>query len=647
MTEKSEIIRELGNKEILLPAMVNKALLANDRIKYYFTLLQTAVDRAGNPGEEHPDLRIEREAADIDNPELDRIVAGTTKTEAGAYAMPLAGEILAAIGDCMQEMIRPFLLEGDDAGKRFTERLTELAPAIVPGPDGSVSPEAVARITSGDRDGQDSLHLLVMDVHRALNALQGEISREQIDGAATYLLKEKDRPLVRAFMAGINRTAPLKFDHPGLGTTATRSGDKILVQNDIGETAAHVIVITIASKTATVTYTDIHMPRLQFFKGLFEDHGVTWTDTLSRTMGAKKKGDIYHLTVGTYTARNAADLRQFLTFLGSRIVFLIDWNRARKRLRNFLPNSDAIAVLKWAADQEVGHIGFLLLGGERLIYDALELASRVPLRYGEPLHQILGREKTREYLQWVLRTATRGLMSNTSRFLLQDEIRAELLRYFRSTHEGVIGICEEHASYCIEVATVVLESLRHISTTGNDGRVTSNAKRAKTWERDADELVSRVRNLARRNSEVSFFTELINTTDDAIDYLEEASFYTTLVSHNPGSTLIYEELCEMASIALKSGREFLKALIAAQYIHRMNNREDMQEFLKGVDNVILLERSCDEALRKSEKTIFTQCGDFKELQLFLEIASNIEESTNSWMKAAFVLRDNMLEEVNR
>lgn len=65
-----------------------------------------------------------------------------------------------------------------------------------------------------------------MDVHRAFNKLQGEISQVQIDGAATCLLKEKDRPMVQAFMAGVNRTAPLKFDHPGLGTTATRSGKK-------------------------------------------------------------------------------------------------------------------------------------------------------------------------------------------------------------------------------------------------------------------------------------------------------------------------------------------------------------------------------------------------------------------------------------
>jgi len=647
MTEKKEIIRELGEKEILLPALVNAALLANDRVKYYFTLIQSAVNHAENPEEEQSNLRAERELAEIDNFQLDSVVHDTVKAGPAAYDLPLTDEIFTAIGTCMDEMIQPFLINGNENGTDFSRRLKTLIPVISQGHNGILTGAAVKRMTSGSRDGEDSLHLLVMDVHKALNRMQGKISSEQVDGAVAYLLNEKDRVLVRAFMAGLNRTSPLKFDHPGLGTTATRSGKKLLIQNDIGMTEAHVLVINIIGKTVNVTYTDVHMQRLQFFQSLFDAYDVSWSDTLSKTPAGAKKLEIYHLSTGTFTAKDEESLIQFLTFLGSRIVFLIDWNRARKRLRNFLPNNDAVAVLKWAADQEIGHVGFLQLGGEHLIYDALELSSRVPLRYGEPLHQILGRQKTREYLQWILRTATRGLLSNTSKLLLQDEIRAELLRYFRSTHEEVMEICEEHASFTIEVATVVIESLQHIRRGGDLEMIGLNAKRSKIWERDADELVNKVRNLSRRIDGVSYFTDLINTADDAMDFLEEASFYTTLVHHNPGSSLIYTELCNMADIAMNSSREFLKALIAASYVHKTNNRDDMQEFLKGVDNVVNLERVCDEALRKTEKTVFEQSSDFRELRLYLEIASNIEESTNSMMKAAFTLRDNILQEVSR
>ena len=34
-----------------------------------------------------------------------------------------------------------------------------------------------------------------------------------------------------------------------------------------------------------------------------------------------------------------------LEFLGSRLVFLIDWNRARKQLRGFLRGPDRLALL--------------------------------------------------------------------------------------------------------------------------------------------------------------------------------------------------------------------------------------------------------------------------------------------------------------
>ncbi len=55
--------------------------------------------------------------------------------------------------------------------------------------------------------------------------------------------RPSDRNLIKAFMRGVNQTAPLKFDHPGLGTTATHTDDKLVIQNDIGTTDAHVLVV--------------------------------------------------------------------------------------------------------------------------------------------------------------------------------------------------------------------------------------------------------------------------------------------------------------------------------------------------------------------------------------------------------------------
>ncbi len=54
------------------------------------------------------------------------------------------------------------------------------------------------------------------------------------------------------------------------------------------------------------------------------------------------------------------------------------------------------------------------MGGERLIYDALEQAAKTPLRYSEPLHQMIGKEVARDYLCYVLQT-TRPARSKDNR----------------------------------------------------------------------------------------------------------------------------------------------------------------------------------------------------------------------------------------
>jgi hypothetical protein len=207
-----------------------------------------------------------------------------------------------------------------------------------------------------------------------------------IDGAHVYGVAAEDRPLIAAFMKGVSRTRALKFDHPGLGTTATRDGGRLVLQNDIGLTDAHVLVVRVEGRRVTLTYTDVHIERLVFFQNLFERFGVSWADTVSRRATGLEE-DLYHLSVGTYEAPDPAALLTYLTFLGSRLVFLIDWNRARKRLRKFAPRRVCLEVLRWAADHELGHRGFLALGGEQLIFDALQSAGRAAVVRGRDFRQ--------------------------------------------------------------------------------------------------------------------------------------------------------------------------------------------------------------------------------------------------------------------
>jgi uncharacterized protein Yka (UPF0111/DUF47 family) len=647
MTEKRNIIRELGEDGLLLPVLVNRALAANEQIKYFLTLLQTAQERADHPERALSTMRIERETAGLESEQFDTVVLGTQRIDDQSYSVPFLNDIIAGIRECMEAMIAPFTAQGSDLAQVFADRKESLLAVLHGGSEGTISSIQIGRITSGDAGEHDSLHLLIMDLHRALNRLQTELSKETIDGAMTYMLGEGDDVPVRAFMTGVNRTSPLRFDHPGLGTTATRTGSKLLIQNDIGVTDAHVLVVNVEGMTVSVVYTDVHMQRLEFFQSLFEGWHVRWQDTLSRRGTGRFEKSVYHLSVGIFTAGDGSDLALFLTHLGSRIVFLIDWNRARKQLRNFLLNRDGISVLRWAADNEIGHMGFLRLGGDKLIYGALELAARVPLRYGEPLHQLLGRERSLEYLKWVLKTATSGLVANHPRLLIQDEIKTELLRYFRSAHEGLVEICIDHASLMIEVGTAVRDSLLHIQRAGDADYIVRNARRAKEWESRADQLVMQVRTLSRRIEEAEFFFSLIGAADDALDELEEACFFTTLLPAITTSKPVNRRLASMAELAVKAGQEYLKVLVAAQGIRKDYSREEMQDFLTAVNRVISLEHECDEALRQTEKAIVFESTDYKELRVYFELARIIEQSTNSLMKAVYIMHDEILEGMNR
>ncbi|MDG6256284.1 MAG: hypothetical protein QCH35_01660 [Methanomicrobiaceae archaeon] len=648
MTQKTMIIEQLGEEELLRPSLVNTALAANDRIKYYFTLLQAARSHAENPTSEFSNLKTEREAAGEYNTLLDRVVEGSEKMGSGIFKIPHADEIMSSLRTCLEEMAEPILRDDHEPPGQLLQRLERLTADLPSGEYGTITLEAIQAITAGKRTEGDSIHILVMDMHRGLNAMQAKLSRETINGARTYLLTAEDREMVEAFMEGLNRTSPLKFDHPGLGTTATRSGKRLVIQNDIGMTDAHVLVVTIEGATVSIIYTDIHMQRLQFFQGMFEGWHVRWHDTISKNADARFEQEVYHLSVGTYQALDAGELKQFLDHLGSRIVFMIDWNRARKRLRNFVRNSDAIGILTWAAQTDIGHRAWLQLGGESLIYGALESVTGAAVRPGEPLHQIIGRENAVNYLKWVLDTTKNSLVANHSLLLVRDEIKAELQRYFRSVNEELLSLIEEHTYLAFDVATAVRDSLLSIQRSYDKACIERSARRAKQWETRADDIVNKVRSLSTRMEAPDIFSHLISVTDDVCDYLEEACFYITLIPNGWGpATPIHKNLTNLAEIALLGSQEFIKVIIAAQYIYRGGGRMEMKTFLESVDRVISLEQVADEELRECHKTILRESADHRDLWLYSEIARNIENSTNAQRKSSHLMRDIIMEKIIR
>ncbi len=332
---KTQILAAIGETGLQQTAGLNAGLAANDRIKYAFSLLQMALSHAEHPEEPAAALRQEREACGIDDPDLDAVTVGA-RMVGKSCRVPCAARIMARIADDMRLMAAPVLAAGDEGVAARLDALLGALPAVK---DDQVDPAAVSAMMQAAHGGPDSLHRLVMDLHKRLNALQAALAQEALDGAAVYDLDDEDRPLVSAFMAGVNRTARLKFSHPGLATTATRVGGRLVIQNDIGTTDAHVIVVHVEGLVVSVTYTDVHPERLAFFQRMLEPRGAVWEAGRTAVLAA---GAPFYLATGRMAAVDADACRDTLEFLGSRLVFLIDWNRARKQLRGFLRGPDRL-----------------------------------------------------------------------------------------------------------------------------------------------------------------------------------------------------------------------------------------------------------------------------------------------------------------
>ena len=421
---KTEIVSELGENPLLLPAYVEQALLANNRIKYLFTLLQEARRYADHPETGATDLRSERSAADISDASLDDIIPNAQRTADNNYFIPHIAQLHEQIVSALKNMLAPIKVGfSEEMAKQHEQRLAALLEQTPDFSGEEVTSDYIERATHGRRDESDSLHLLVMDLHKLINKLQADLAQETIDGAKAYAINDSDRVMIKAFMKGLNNTAPLKFDHPGLDTTVTRSGNKLIIENDIGTTDAHVLVIHVEGLRVTMTYTDIHERRAIFFESLFETYNVDWQDTRTRGLSKEEEDERYFLCVGDFNADSEVTLLDYLTFLGSRIVFLIDWNKARKRLRNFVKKRDSLELLKWSADNNHGHRAFLQIGGERIIYEALAQVSRTEAHYGDRLDELLGRERAIDFLKFILQTAADGLLNGRSERLIREVSR--------------------------------------------------------------------------------------------------------------------------------------------------------------------------------------------------------------------------------
>ncbi len=639
---KTEIIERLGETAVLLPGLIAEALAANDRIKVRLSLLQEAAAHAAHPERKTRGLEAERRAGGLDDPRLDALVSGARPIGGTRFSAPGVKILLEGVREDLEAMQAP--LEAADApgSAELRARLCDRLVSAPSADNDQLDSGEVAAMTSARRSGNDSMHLLVMDLHKAINVLAAQTAVDDLDGAKVHHLEDWDRARVAAFMRGVNRTRALAFGHPGLGTTAARSGERLTIQNDIGETDAHVLVIHVQGLSASVTYTDVHRRRARFFISLFAGR-VQWTPLSERDAKGLGDEELFYLVDGRFEAQDASGLDAFLERLGSRIVFLIDWNKARKALQTFVGREAAVDLLGWAAGQDLGHRAFLELGGADLVLEAVRrtAAGRVP--YGVRLDAALGAAGTAGFLRRVLRETSEGLAAGRSARLIRDEVQADLAQRFETAESAVLAIVVRHVGLSRTLAAAAAEAL---ASGGLDDPRALEAlvERSRRLEAKADRLTVQAREICVRLQDKGAVRRLVDSVEDAMDAIDESVFLLSL--SGGASPARPEALSRLADIVVEGLGQMVRAAEAAARLPQ-GHRQDAVAALQAIDAATRVEREADAAERASISAfVRTDEIDAREMVMGLEVSRALETATDHVAHAALALRERVLEELS-
>ena len=638
---KSEIIAQLGQTDILLPSLIADGLSANSRVKARLSVLQAAARHAREPGSTRFDLTDECRAAGLDTMAMESLV-NRARLLAGELVMaPGLDSLGSAIWDEVAIMIRAVEAGDKVAGEAARERLSAIRSANEPESSDTLALAQIAGLTGISSGGSGGLHRLVMDLHRSLNGLAAGHAEEVLAGAHVYGLLPQDRPAIEAFMRGVEATRRLKFDHPGLATTAMRSGPRLTIQNDIGETDAHVVVIAVEVDAVTVTYTDVHLPRAKFFIGLLRDFPVQWSGLDRKSAEGLGDDGAFYLVTGRYPTDDLRDA--FLEAVGASLVFLIDWNRARKLLRTWVSKGGAVDVLDWAARNRIGHRGFLELGGSELLASAVRRAAPNRIGFGERLDHVLGRDAAVDFLKAVLRVSTEALLQGSSVRLARDRIEADLVRHLQRVDTALLTIVMRQSGLAREIAAGIANCIAEQQARRLCDRA-ALASRARRIEEKADRIAMEARGeIARFNADPTI-KNLVDRIEEAIDELEQAAFVASVIPSVVAPELL-EPLARLCATVVK-GTEAAAAGIAAAADVPEGQRADSEDALAAVGRLIDAEHDADAAEREVTAMVMQGEFDLKTALSVLDLARTLERATDRLAGFGHLLREHVLADLS-
>jgi uncharacterized protein Yka (UPF0111/DUF47 family) len=636
---KTRIIEELGQGDILLPKLVAEGLAANDRIKVRMSALQAAAHHARDPDRPASDLSVESRTAGIAPAAIATLIGGAHMIGQDRLAAPNLAKLMKEIQDDAAAMIRAVDAGAPDEGRKANARLDTIRSAGLLEAVSEIEIARIARLTGLTETAGDSLHRLVMDLHKQLNKLAASCSEEALDGAHVFGLHGEDRAAVAAFMKGLNATRGLKFNHPGLDTTATRAGGRLLIQNDIGTTDAHVVVIAVKKNAVTVTYTDVHLARAKFFISLFDKFEATWSGLDRHTAAGLGEENSFYLVTGQFQADHAADRNEFLAAVGAALVFLIDWNKARKLLRSWVAKDDAARILEWAARHRIGHRGFLELGGNELLGSAVRNAAPSRIGFGERLDQALARAAAIDFLKAAMRASTEALLAGRSVRTVRDQIEADLVRHLERVDGALLAAVLRQTGLAHDLVTAIA---RHVAAlrAGQpaDGKLL--AERCAAIEQKADRIALESRMEVDRLDARPVIGQLVDRVEEAIDELEQAAFIASLLPElsDPALLASLAELCVVAATAA----ETVASGVAASMDVPEGQRIDSEDALAAVSRLIDSEHEADARERATTTLVFRGGFDVATSLAVIELARAIERATDRFAAFGHLLRRHVM-----
>ena len=640
---KSEIIERLGQTDILLPSLIAGGLAANDRVKVRLSVLQLAARHARDPLGVRFDLSEECRAAAIDTLAMETLVNGAGQLTGERITAPGLGNLEQVIWEDVAIMVRVVKAADTAEGDRNQGRLSALEAAVSPHALDTLELAAIGRLTGVSGGEGDSLHRLVIDLHKALNRLSASHAEEVLCGAHVYGLTPEDRPAVEAFMRGVESTRKLKFDHPGLATTASRSGERLTIQNDIGETDAHVVVIAVEKDAVTITYTDVHLVRAKFFTGLIRGFAVQWSGLDRKSAEGLGDDGVFYLVTGRYQSNDDKTRDAFLEAVGASLVFLIDWNKARKVLRTWVSKADTGRVLDWAARHHFGHRGFLELGGGELVASAVHHATPTRIGFGERLDRALGRDAAVDFLKTVLRVSAEALLKGGSVRLARDRIEADLVRHLQRLDGMLMAIVVRQMGLAREIAAGIAQFVAE-QQAGRPSDCTALAAQARRIEEKADKIAIEARNeIARFDADASIEL-LVNRAEQAIDELEQAAFISSLV---PGAIApnLLGPLATLCAAAVEGAEAAASGAACAADVPEGHN-VDAEDALAAAGRLIEAEHKADAAERAVTALVLRGEYDLKNGLSVLELARAVERSTDQLAGFGHLLRARVLADLS-